>query len=84
MTYNNQLMSGRIVHSFSNYFSSVYDVTIPVSTSHDPTTSSPGFNLSQLNLCSLVLNATDVFNEFDMITHKLNPGPDMVPSIFFL
>ncbi|KAL5243160.1 hypothetical protein ACI65C_010570 [Semiaphis heraclei] len=61
MTYNNQLISGGkdIVHSFSKYFSSVYDVTIPASASHDPSTISPGYNLSQLNLCSLILNATD-------------------------
>jgi len=31
--------------------------------------------LSQLNLPSLVLNATDVINEFNMITHKSNTRP---------
>jgi len=87
MTYNNQLISGGkdIVHSFSKYFSSVYDFPTPASTSrHDPTTTSPDFNLSQLNLCFLVLNTTDVLNELDTITHKSNPGPDMIPSIFFI
>jgi len=81
ITYNNQLISGGkdIVHSFSKYFSSVYDVPTPASAPcHDPNTTSPDFNLSQLNLCSLVLNATDVLNELDTITHKSNLGPDMI------
>jgi len=64
--YNNQFISGGkdIVHSFS----SIYDVTIPASASHDLTTISSDFNLSRLNLCSIILKVTAVINEFDMIT----------------
>lgn len=85
MTYNNQLINGGkdIVHSFSKYFSSVYDESIQAPASHDSTWNSLDFNLSQSNLCTLILNATDVLIEFDTITHKSNPGPDIIPSIFF-
>jgi len=71
-----------MVHSFSKYSSSVYNVTIPALVWRDPTTISPGFNLFQLNLCSIILNAIDALNEFDTITHKLNPGPGIIPGIY--
>lgn len=60
-------------------------MSIPNPASHDFTSNSLDFNLSQLNLCTLILNATDVLNEIDLLTHhKSNPGPDTIPSIFFI
>lgn len=50
MAYETQFISGGkdiddIVHSFSKYFSSVYDDSITASASHDPTTIGPVLNL---------------------------------------
>jgi len=46
----------------------------PTLTSHDPTTISPGFHLSQLNLCSTILNVTDVLNELSIEPHGFMSG----------
>lgn len=82
MTYENQSICGgeEIVSSFAHYFSNVY-VTSDTFTTDSFTF--PSALTSDLNLFSVVLNITDVLNELDTITYKSNPGPDMIPSIFF-
>lgn len=84
MSYENQSISGgeEIVRSFAHYFSNVYVKSDTFTTTPDPSTFSPALT-SDFNLFSVVLNTTDVLNELDTITYKSNPGPDMLPSIFF-
>jgi len=84
ITYENQSICGgeQIVRSFAHYFANVYVSSDTFSTIPDSSTYSPALT-SDLNLFSVVLNITDVLNELDTITFKSNPGPDMIPSIFF-
>jgi len=82
MTYENQSICGgeEIVSSFAHYFSNVYVTSDTFSTD---SFTFPSALTSDLNLFSVILNLTDVLNELDTITYKSNPGPDMIPSIFF-
>jgi len=85
VSYNNcQLTGGNdIVSGFAHYFSSVYNnnLSIPSSTYH---ASFPSLNNSaEVNLHSCQISLTDILNEFDLITNKNNPGPDMISNLFF-
>jgi len=85
MSYLNQSINGgeEIVRSFAHYFSNVYVNSDTFSTTPEPSTFPPALT-SDLNLFSLILNVvTDVFNELETITYKSNPGPDLIPSLFF-
>jgi len=84
MSYENQSIYGgeEIVHSFAHYFSNVYVSSDTFTTIPDSSKFSSALT-SDLNLFSVVLNISDVLNEFDTITYKSNPGPDMITSIFF-
>lgn len=64
-----------IVDCFARYFSNGYDnnLTMPASSN----------NSAQVNLHSCLLSITDGLTEFDFITNKTTPDPDIISNRFF-
>lgn len=86
MTYQKYCFNGgdEIVNNFAQYFSSIYNNSIMRSSTPNLSRIVPVINYSYLNLFVCVLNPTDFLNGSDNVTFITNPGPDMIPSTYFL